>query len=524
MSKESYIGGDAIEWIGGKTTEFVGKATYSSGKKLLITAEGTKYFGDSPETYEIKDGKFIIDGYWSRDIEGNQRIIEAKIGDKVHFQIKTKNIPFDDFPYSNKDEITFTLYTFRKLNYSIPVKISSFFSGVELPTSESKEIEYIIWTDSNENNKVDEEEKASVRPFNTVIVNNIKAVISLNLTEGLSKYFKEKRNLQLYFKFSYFTDLLITLPKNEDEFLKVELVKGEIIFQSASEYHPFPMIFDAATGDPYYIDARKDIQKSVLNANKIKGILLPSNIDPLTKKSYEFALRRLNAGELVFNDGSIGKASKFYENTVTSIDKNFSEKIVMGVNKGKFVKGVTSRGINQLEAFSNIGIAAKSLKFIGKVLPLFSAVMDLSNMAVAVGNGEKPPIPFMPPFISMEVEKICNDIAEFEYDMFFNGLNKVLFENIDYYKKGISVVALYIEQWNSNNPHAKFNWNVVHISQSTLEKLLNGEINKVEHIDELISKGSYEDKRDCGILSFTSYEENNIKHYIYATFLPEIIE
>ena len=117
MSKESYIGGDAIEWIGGKTTEYLGKGTYSSGKKLVITADGTKNFSDNPETQEIKPGNYITDGYWSRDFEGNQRITEAKIGDQVHFQIHTQNIPVDYLPDNIQNKLSFGLYTFRKLNH-----------------------------------------------------------------------------------------------------------------------------------------------------------------------------------------------------------------------------------------------------------------------------------------------------------------------------------------------------------------------------------------------------------------------
>uniref|UniRef100_UPI0039A700D0 hypothetical protein n=1 Tax=Ornithobacterium rhinotracheale TaxID=28251 RepID=UPI0039A700D0 len=50
-----------------------------------------------------------------------------------------------------------------------------------------------------------------------------------------------------------------------------------------------------------------------------------------------------------------------------------------------------------------------------------------------------------------------------------------------------------------------------------------GEIKKIEHIEDL----EYMDNKnapDCGILVFTSYEEVDIKHYIYAVFLPEILK
>lgn len=107
MSKESYIGGHTIKWIGGKITEYLDKATYSSGKKLVITDDGTKNFGNNPETQEIKPGDYIIDVYWSRDFEGNQRITEAKIGDQVHFQIFTQNIPVNYLPENIQNKLSF---------------------------------------------------------------------------------------------------------------------------------------------------------------------------------------------------------------------------------------------------------------------------------------------------------------------------------------------------------------------------------------------------------------------------------
>ena len=216
------------------------------------------------------------------------------------------------------------------------------------------------------------------------------------------------------------------------------------------------------------------------------------------------------------------ETKQFYNYTVSNIDETFSEKIVIGINKGENIQS-GAKGINHLEAFSSKGILAGGAKFIGKVMPLFSAVMDLSNMVIAVGNKEMPPIPLMPPFVTWEVEKISSDIAEFEYELFFKGLNNVLYGKVDYYKRGIEAVEDFIERWNILNPHAKYTWKIVRISQETLEKLMSGEINKVERIEDLMSLNG-DNIPNCGILAFTSYEENATKHYIYATFLPEILE
>ncbi len=525
MSKESYIGGDNIVWVGGTTTEFIGKGTYSSQQKLLITSDGTKHFGNRPEVYESKTGEYIIDGYWSRDLEGTEKISEAKIGDKVYFQVNTQNIPTNHLPDNIKNKVTFHLFNFKKLEYPILIKFYSYLKNVQLPSSESEEIAYIVWDDINENKQLDQEEKDSIKPYDSVLVTQAEAVIPLTLTNGLNNFFAGKRDLKLYFKLSYYTDLNVQLPQIEEDFLKIKYPKGKIIFQKASVQHSFPMVFDTKTGDPYYIDVGKKVLKSGLYGNKIKGLMLPAQIDSFTKKSYEFAIRRLKAGALLFNDGTVGKTKRLYEYTVKNIDETFSEKIVMGVNKGTFNPGVTSKGINQLEAFSSKGIAG-GVKFIGKVMPLFSAVMDLSNMAVAVTNGEKPPIPFMPPFVTWEVEKICQEIEEFEYDLFFNGLNNVLFSKIDINYSGMDAVKLFIEQWNIQNAHAKYNWKVVNLTQSTLEQLLTGKIRKIEYIEDLSTMGNPSPGDvNCGILVFTSYEEDgDINHYVYATFLPEILE
>lgn len=122
------------------------------------------------------------------------------------------------------------------------------------------------------------------------------------------------------------------------------------------------------------------------------------------------------------------------------------------------------------------------------------------------------------------MERICEEIEEFEYEIFFNGLNNVLFGKIDYYKKGINAVETYIEQWNFANPHTKYNWKVIRLNQTTLEKLLIGEIKKIERIEDLTFMDN-QNTINCGILVFTSYEDDgDINHYIYATFLPEILE
>lgn len=495
-------------------TVYTDKFTAYAGKGSHFTADGGTIIGEPKEAPIISN--HFVDGYWSSDSAGNNKITKAELGDTVYFIVELKNLVED------QKSLSFQLH-----EYNAAYWISLWIIPYQYVPKNSKKIGLINIT--GEGTELEKESD-----YKNEEITGTKSVIKFTLTEKgiLTNMLREDREkyLQLYFDLEYNSEQ-IKLPKEENLYLKIFPKNGEIIFQSASQNHKLPMMFDARTGDPYYVEAKQQIVKSGLNANKIKGLLIPPEIDMFTKKSYEFAVRRLKAGELVFSDGTVGKTKRLYEYTIKNIDETFSEKVVMGINKGNFNPGVTSKSVNQLEAFSSKGIAGGA-KFIGKVMPLFSSVMDISNMAVAVGNGEKPPIPFMPPFVTMEVERICNEQNEFVYETFFNGLNNVLLGNIDYHKKGMYAVEAYIEQWNNaqrNVSEWQYNWQVVRLSQPTLEKLLKGEIKGIEYIVDLTKESGYEEAINCGILVFTNYEtdEKNrevVKHYIYTIFLPEMIE
>ena len=58
-------------------------------------------------------------------------------------------------------------------------------------------------------------------------------------------------------------------------------------------------------------------------------------------------------------------------------------------------------------------------------MPLIGTIFDLAAMLVSVGNKELPAIPFMPPFVTMEVERIYNENNEYVYQLFLKSLNNV---------------------------------------------------------------------------------------------------
>jgi hypothetical protein len=59
VAKISIIEGDSIEIVKGQHTEYVGKMTYSSSKRLIATAENGKLFGDNPKDPPKSEGRII---------------------------------------------------------------------------------------------------------------------------------------------------------------------------------------------------------------------------------------------------------------------------------------------------------------------------------------------------------------------------------------------------------------------------------------------------------------------------------
>lgn len=462
---------------------------------------------------------YIIDARWCSDKEGNKPITEAKIGDYVFLHIRTINIP-------NGESIVIKIFDDDKV------------FGFNL----FKQDDYLEILQRGVNSE-------------RIEVHENRAIQHFRLGEGAKSFVKEEYDLsiELYAKVTYKTDIEVAVPRSKKKYLIVgpEDRDGRIVFQSASSIHTLPMIFDSKSGDPYYIDAGKKIYAGTNYYFKFKKLLMPPVIDKQIMKAYEFAIRRIQAGGLVFNDGTVGKAYKFYEKTLHNIDETFHQKVVMGMNRGNFKPGVTSAGINQLEAFSNRGIAG-ARKFVGYMMPLFSAAMDLANMARSAAKGEIAPPSFLPPFVTWEVERIMQEreqlLSEIAHEKFFENLNAALNGTIDFTKgrrqgilemgdfshnhSGFSIVnniKKFLSIWKKGvDSRYHFDWHLIDMNNTTLEKLLKGEILSVKIVDHLGYEGGRNEAKDCSVLFFTNEEKDEHgrdihRHYIYALFLPETL-
>lgn len=101
--------GENITNIEGSWTVFTDEFEAAAGQFSHFTAVQGTNFGN-PKNDESKESKYFKEGWWSSDVQGNNRITEAHIGDIVYFNISTQNIPDIDDNTGNPSEISIQLF------------------------------------------------------------------------------------------------------------------------------------------------------------------------------------------------------------------------------------------------------------------------------------------------------------------------------------------------------------------------------------------------------------------------------
>lgn len=357
------------------------------------------------------------------------------------------------------------------------------------------------------------------------------------------------RNLELYFRCSYINPEnyieVLHFPEMESDYLKVNPppIVEPIIFVEASQQHKLPALYSADDGSPWYVNIISGMEDAKDQAEKVAGDIEiiknffaegggasyePDEINKWTKRSYEIAVRKLNKGELIFNDGTKGVTNRYHRYTVSDIDGTYSQQVMMGVNRGKFKKGVTSKGINQLEAQASRGVA-KVFKTVGELNPLWDAICDVADILVSAANGEKPPLPFTPPFVSDYIDRYFDEIYEDLRERWKNDLFKSVI-------KGKGALRSFLETgYKDEKSLYNLGFQLVDLSEEGIRKILAKEIDCVNDktnpkmpimLEALPNIG--EGARDAGLL--VQSLENNDKygrstkhHYIHAIFIKDLV-
>ncbi|MET3730498.1 hypothetical protein [Moheibacter stercoris] len=176
-------GGDFLSEINGNWNVYTDSFIAQAGNVSAFTAtEGTNH--GNPSKDEDPYSSYFEEGWWSSDKEGNERIIQATIGQTVYFHIKTKNIK------DPNAEVLLQLYDYDGI-FNKDDKIDIYLNDANSPLVSQK-------------------------------VTNNKVVIPLILTEDLVRYIEDDAGseIELYFDCAYQEDQ-VELPLSKSQYLKV---------------------------------------------------------------------------------------------------------------------------------------------------------------------------------------------------------------------------------------------------------------------------------------------------------------
>ena len=157
---------------------------------------------------------------------------------------------------------------------------------------------------------------------------------------------------------------------------------------------------------------------------------------------------------------------------------------------------------------------------------IFGTLTDLASMLTAVGRQELPPVPMMPPFITMEVEKMMAENDEFIIKHWNIELQKSI-------GQGKAVTKRFLET-NNINIEKNLRFQVIDLTEEGLTKILNKEISSINDKEDPNSPKMIESlsnigygNHDLGILIQSMDAEDIFKrattnHYIHAIFVNEL--
>lgn len=488
-----------------------------AGQGSHFTADGGTNLGEpkeAPSSYT-----YFEKGWWTD--EAGKEIKEARLGDKVQFHLKMKNIKSPEGKKVNLelrewDEFNFLLY------------ILSFTNKELVGHKNSKGYETInIVSVNSDNNEVLTDWKLN---------KNSEIIVSLLLDEdALIKMIAndEGRDLELYFRCRYIDENnfveVAELPWENWNYLRVKPkpITESIILVHASYNHPLPAIYSSENGSPWYVVA----MKNGMYTNKINTLSKPygsdykKEITAFEKKAYKIAIRNLEKGELIFNTGRKGTTSRFYDLDISEIDKEFKTKIKVGVNRGTGIPGETSRGISQLEAQSQRGIAG-TIKTVGEIAGLFGVLSDMAALLRGAADHKIPPPSIIPPFVTMEVERIIANLEEGFIEFWNKELQKAIMG-------GKKETKSFLER-SGFDESKNLKFKVIDMTEQGIMMILNKEVYEINNPDNPKSLKFIDELQGLGSGSFghgiliQSIDENDkynrptTNHYIHAIFVNNV--
>ncbi|WP_426478964.1 hypothetical protein ACP3T3_05780 [Chryseobacterium sp. CBSDS_008] len=482
-----------------------------AGQGSYFTADGGTNFGEpkeAPSSYT-----YFEKGWWT-DEEGRE-IKEARLGDKVQFHLKMKNIKSPEGKKVNLelrewDEFDFLLYILSFAHKELAdYKNTKGYEKINVVSTDSENKEVLTDWKLNESSEI---------------------VISLLLDEdALIKMMAndEGRDLELYFRCKYIDENnfieVAELPWESWNYLKVKPrpVVEPIIFVHASEKHLLPAIYSAENGSPWYVSAIKN----GLYANKVNALSKPygtagkKEFTAFEKKAYNIAIRNLEKKNF-FSTVRKGATSEYYYYDVSDIDNRFEKEIKRAVNVGTETSANVPKGVNPIEYESGKGLAGK-IKFVGEVTGIFGVLSDMAALLRGAADHKIPPPSIIPPFVMDTVNRMKAENDEFIIESWNKELQIAINRDIDSVRIAVN---------SDINKNYNLGFNLIDISEELLTKILKKEVFEYDKRSSDFKTYLVDEShgRINASILIQSIEENDkynrftINHYIHAIYIKDL--
>ncbi len=384
----------------------------------------------------------LLEGYWTKDREGEQALSKAKLGDTVYFQVKTSGI-------ADGQEIKLKLYEQDKV----------FIVGDCLDPDDDKFPEKEVIKEATIKNGMATVELALEEKWEGMIADDHDNAFSLDQT------------LELYWEVSY-GKRKKELPLNDENYLRVGYGDRNLFFTTpiASSYN-LPELL-AADGSPILMmQFAKDMVVGELEKKGVKFVeqLADSAITNI-------ALTKLEKGYLATNAGTVMQKSKIYTKNLFTNDGTLIKDAKIASNSGfRTPNGVvTTKGISQYDYFATNGAKVKLLGFvkqIGTALDVFNFAKVLLDYANDGLDTSKPLTLNLGPLTPLwDLAGVLVSDQKAELDMW---LEEQVQREIDAAKlEGLAATRQAIRKWNHNK---EYQWDIMEVSAITANKLLRGE-------------------------------------------------
>ncbi|EJG02507.1 hypothetical protein [Flavobacterium sp. F52] len=464
MTKTRRVGGNATYIVGGTTKEFANEIEINSNGRIDYYAPEYTYGDPEPRPVREEPEK-AFSGWWSPDYEGMRNIPEqdanwpkAYLEETVYFQLNVS----DSIPVG-------TSITFQLWDKNTPFKDLTIFDN---PKFDGKMVY----------------KTAMVREVNGQHRITIELYLDPKWHIEIKKDEKGSINsrLEFYWTWKYHN----TYWKSNNNILGIYRSKTTLFIKPAYEGYNFPeirtsdgdiVVFSKGIGLEHEPSNELENQLNTI-ADNIKSEMYGDVREAMMKYSdnirHTIAVRQLKRGYLANNLGKTEFSHKIYTKPVYDNSGELYE-ITKAGNFGyrKNGKLVTTKGISQLDYFKEIGVFNTIAKASKELLGIFDFASDVINFAMDE-NPKTIPTGFAPLdfLVALVMPSISDPILETWDNVAFELAEKAKDKGV----RGINDFIL-----TNAGKDIRYGYNFLQVNQIVLDKLLKGEIKKIDDLQNL---------------------------------------